>query len=458
MSIIYQGNDAAVIAMDNNDAALITFSRFEDTTSKSQEISKSGTKGGYKIRFWGANNNLPQFREQLVMQNNIVPALLKTKRDITFGLGLFPYKKVFKSDGGKPNIEEVEMPEDPQTFFDDNFIDDVLLDALKNYYVHATDFFEVIMTNDGKKVARLLCKDCKYVRIGEMNSEGKIKHAYISGNWAGRDYSKPGDDDITELPLIRLGIDEVDYDNLPSHFIVMIGDNFFNDGYYNSPDWFSGRTWIEVSNAIPLFHQQNINNGYTFRFHIKIPKGYFYKSPQTDGVEALKKASKDEAEARDTFLKSINDMFAGVPGAGRAVWTQYDVNQALGSNYPDIKIEPINYDMKDKSLLDLFEKSNTANISAQGIHPVLANIETAGKLSSGSEIRNAFIMWLAIKSPIPRRTILKIINFVKKVNKWDKDIHFAFGDTVITTLDDEPSGKKEDSAVMPEAGKTKEEE
>lgn len=454
MSIDRLGDDAAVISMAGQEAALVTFSRYEDTNGKMEPISKAGSKGEYKLRFWGAKNNLPQFREQLVMQNNIIPALLKTKRNITFGTGLFANKKVFKSDGGAPNIEEVQMPADPKLFYKRTNIDDYLLDALKNYFVHANIFTEVIMDNDGMKVTRIRCLDCKYVRLGEMETDGRIKYAYISGNWAGRDYSKPGDDDITRLPLIRLGIDEVEYDKLPPHFIIMTGDTFFNDGYYNSPDWFSGRTWIEVSNAIPLFHQQNINNGYTFRFHIKIPKGYFYKAPLGDATDAIQLAQKDEIAARDAFLKSVNDMFSGVPGAGRAVWTQYDVNNMLGGKYPDIIIEPINYDMKDKSLLELFEKSNTANISGQGVHPVLANIETAGKLSSGSEIRNAFLLWLAINSPIPRKTVLKVIDFIKEVNKWDEEINYSFGDIVITSLDNSPTGVQEDASVIPNSSGT----
>jgi len=449
MSILYQGHEAAVIAMPGKQAALVTFSAWEDTTSRIEPISKSGTKGGYKIRFWGAKNNLPQFREKLVMQNNIVPALLKTKRDMLFGTGLFPFINVFKSDGGAKNIQEVPMPKEPDEFFETIGIDDYLLDQIKNLILHATIYHDVIMSNDRTKISFMKVIDCKYIRVGESNKNGDIKHAYVSGNWVGRDYNADNSDDITELPLIRMGIDKIEKENLPEHFILMTGDNFFNDGSYNSPDWFSGRTWIEVSNIIPLFHQNNINNGYTFRFHIKIPKGYFFKAPISDAVDAINNAQRDEAAARDEFLKSVNDMFAGVPGSGRAVWTQFDVNLAMGSHYPGITIEPINYDMKDKSLLDLFEKSNTANISSQGIHPVLANIETQGKLSSGSEIRNAFIMWLAIKAPIPRRIVLKSINLVKKINGWDPEINFAFGDTEITTLDESPTGKNEGAAVMP---------
>ncbi|MEO7176717.1 MAG: hypothetical protein ABIV51_12450, partial [Saprospiraceae bacterium] len=95
--------------------------------------------------------------------------------------------------------------------------------------------------------------------------------------------------------------------------------------------------------------------------------------------------------------------------------------------------------------LKLYDKSNQANISGQGIHPVLANIETAGKLSSGSEIRNALIMYITIKAPNPRAILLKPFELVKKLDKWDADIFLGFKDVEMTTLDENPKGSQDAS-------------
>lgn len=427
--------------------AIIEFSDIRDVSCNDvAKISYKGNKNGYSIRLWGRDNSLPQFREQVVAENNIVPTLLQTKRDITFGTGLFAYKNLEVSDEGKINIEEVPMPEMAEAFFDAVDIDDYLLEAAKSLFLHSNIFTEAIRSNKGD-ITWIGHQDCKYVRLGEQNRKGKIEKAFISGAWATTPYAKEGvtefDREVFPLPLYDSKLKQ-------PHFILHTGDRFFNDGYYNSPGWWGSLGWIQLANAIPIFHQANIDNGYTIRFHIKVPKDYFYTSPASDSIEALKSAREEEVRKKAEFMEMVNGVLAGKKNAGRALFTQFDLTAALGSQFPGITIEPINVDIKDKALLELFEKSNTANISSQGIHPTLANIETQGRLSSGSEIRNAFIMYLAIKTPIPRRILLKVIDLVKRENGWPQDIFYAFGDTEITTLDESPTGIKEDAAVIPE--------
>ena len=339
------------------------------------------------------------------------------------------------------------MPKAAQEFFDRVDIYEYLMEAAKNLFMHANIFTEFIRKNDGT-VDSIKVKDCKYVRLGEQNDQGRIEKAYISGAWAQMPYNKEGETPIDrEITPVQLYIGREDVKQ--PKFILHTGDNFINDGYYNSPAWFGSMPWIELANAIPIYHQSNIKHGYTIRYHVKVPKGYFYTDPGTDAAEAITRAQSEEKNLRQEFMQQFNDLFAGKNNAGRALFTQFDINVAIGSTYPGITVEPINVDIKDEALLSLFEKSNTANISSQGIHPTLANIETQGRLSSGSEIRNALNMYLAIKTPTPRRILLKAINLVGKINGWDPEIHFGFSDTKITTLDDDPSGTTEDAAVAP---------
>ncbi len=429
--------------------AIVHFSGRDMNYNSCEQISYGGNKDGKKIRFWGKDNSLPNYREQLVGENNIVGTLIQTKRDITVGQGLFAYTKDFVSDSGKVNIIEVPIPPAAKKFFDFIDIDDYLLAAAKELFLHANVFNEFIRSEDNSEIANLLVKDCKYVRLGEQDDKGNLTMAYISGAWATRKYAKnqPTEFDKTVIDLPLYNYNE---DQKQKHFILPTGDNFLNDGYYNSPTWWASKGWIELANAIVLFHQANINNGYTIRFHVKVPRDYFKTHPANDTPEAQLKAVDDERNAQEAFVKDFNDLFSGPSNTGRALFTQYNLEQAVNGKWPGIEIEPINIDLKDKALLDLFEKSNTANISAQGIHPTLANIETQGRLSSGSEIRNAFIMYLAIKTPIPRRILLKAINLVKQINKWPEDVFFGFADTEITTLDQSPTGMKSDVAVVPD--------
>lgn len=92
-----------------------------------------------------------------------------------------------------------------------------------------------------------------------------------------------------------------------------------------------------------------------------------------------------------------------------------------------------------------------ANISAQAIHPTLANIETAGKLSSGTEIRNAFLMYLIIAAPVYRDMLQEVVELVKQENGWPTDIQYAIRDAELTTLAENPAGVQQAKTPIGEA-------
>lgn len=439
------------IVQHGDTGVLVEFISRDYDTNTTDKISYKGNKNGIHIRCWGKKNDLPQWCENLVMQNNIVPTLLQTKRDLIVGSGIYAFKEVFVEDGGKKNIIEVPVPTEAQEFFDRNNINKYHLSAAGEFVKHVNVFTEFIR-DKGQKIHSLQLKECKYVRLGEQNNMGKVVTAYISGDWPTSNSNKKdglteNDRKVTAVPLYS------GEDKKQNKFILHTGDSMYNDGYYNSPAWLGSKEWIELANSIVRFHQSNIRHGYVIRFHIRIPKDYFYTAPTTDAADALQKSQDEAVEKKREFIGKLNDLLSGKDQAGRSIVTEFDFDAALKTEYPGIKIEPINVDLKDEALLTLFEKTNTANISAQGIHPTLANIETQGKLSSGSEIRNAYLMYLAIKTPTPRAILLEAINLVKQINGWPKDIHYAFRDIEITTLDDEKSGMKENTSVAPEAGK-----
>lgn len=393
-----------------------------------------------KIMEWGADNDLPDMRERLVAENNIVPSLLATRRDITLGHGLFAYKERYERDGEsyKRIIDEVKMPKESKEFFEHVDIDKVFRQAANNFLLHAMIFPEYVRKLGGP-VHKLQILQCRHTRAEEMDDSGRINNWYWSGRWGHqRDKSRKG-----LMPVTRIAA--YDPSQNQGKFVMPLGDDLLSiDEYYYTPFWWGSESWIRLANCIPEFHEANLNHGYSIRYHIEIPKGYFAdNTPAAQTDEGRKKALAAENDARQSFLDRLNEFLAGVTKAGRTVVTEYEINKAVGKEFPGIKITPLKIDLQDKALLELFEKSNQANISAQGIHPTLANIETQGKLSSGSEIRNAFLMYVAIKTPLPRKTLLKILDPVKKFNNWDPDIHFGFRDMVLTKLDDDKSGKQE---------------
>lgn len=420
---------------------------------KVDKVSVPGN-GPVEIMKWGSKNDLPQVMEALVTANNIVPALIGTKRNILTGNGLMAYTERYEKgqDGQMKKIrEEVAMPPEAKAWMDgedwengSNFYE--YMEAAAGEFVkHSLIIPEVVRyKRDGQKIKSLEVKECKWMRAARK-VDGRVKQWYWSGHWTQKERNADSARQHKDIKVVPLDIYTGEKAK-QGRFILPVGDYLFNDGYYPIPTWRGSKDWIEMANFIAPFHKANLQNGYNIRWHCEIASDYFfdyeaYNLCATDEEKAA--VLKTAAEKEQAFMDDVNKFLAGIANAGRTVWTKFEFDKALGKEYPGVKIKALEYDMKDESLLKLFERSNTANISSQGIHPTLANIETAGKLSSGTEIRNAFLMWLIINTSTPRKMMLKPLELVKKVNGWPADIHYAIRDYELTALSSNDAGMQE---------------
>ena len=66
-----------------------------------------------------------------------------------------------------------------------------------------------------------------------------------------------------------------------------------------------------------------------------------------------------------------------------------------------------------------------------------------GKLGagSGSDKRESFLILSALTKS-NRETTLEVFDFIKEYNKWDDNLIGGFEDTVLTTLDKNPTGSQ----------------
>ncbi len=393
-----------------------------------------------KIMHWGSRNLLPQEREKLISENNIIPELLGTKRDILVAGGIYCYNERIQEEKGKQTVvrDAIETPAEIQAFFDKIQVNKYLRSSCKNLMVHANTFTEMTCLAGGA-IDMIKAHECRHTRAEEQDENGDIPNYYVCGKW-----QKLSDKDatISQVPTYNPSKE------FQAKFMYHTGDDLLYDDYYFIPRWWGGKDWIILSNRVPVFHIRNLDNGYLIRWHIEIPKDYFRDytaAMQSPGDIETTKVK--ETEARKKFLKKLNEFLAGEDGAGRAVITEYEINRQLGKDFPGIKITALNVDIKDKALLDVFDKSNDANISGQGVPPALASIQTPGKLGSGSETRNSFNVWLATKAPIPRDILLEPLYIVAKKNGWDPKVKFGFRDIELTALDENKAGKQDTTAV-----------
>lgn len=393
------------------------------------------------IKYWGGNNLLPQERELLVSDNNIVGSLIQTKRDITLGVEPMAYMERFEKDSkGKMTriIDEVAMPIEAKDFFEEIDIEDYMMTASADLLFHSNVFTEFICKAGGQ-VTSIQHKPCKFIRAEKQDNKGVINNYYHNGFWH-KIQSK--DAEITQIQAYKKKAE------FQAKFLLHLGDKFLNDSYYNIPTWWGSRTWIELANAIAVFHKSNLKNGFTIRYLIEVDENYFKdNTTRAQTPEEIKESKLRTDKARQEITDTINEVLSGEENAGRAIFAEMRTLKTNGQQLSNVKITPIQADLKDEALIKLFEASNTATISAQAIHPTLAAIETAGKLSSGTEIRNAFLMYLAIKAPLPRRILWKPIDIVAKKNAWNPNIKYSFRDVELTALSENKSGIQQTHVV-----------
>ena len=309
--------------------------------------------------------------------------------------------------------------------------------AATNYVKHANVLADLVRSKMDK-ILYIENIDCKYWRSQEKIM-GKVP-GYFIGEF---DLYNLDETDKFEKDRFkfRAAWDGKVGENRQAAFALHFGDDFFSDGYYFHPAYWGGEEWIELANEIPVFHKHNMKNGYAIRFHIKIPSGYFLdkaRLSQAKTQEDRTDCFNQEKVAKKNFIDFCNKFLAGNQNSGRAIYTDHTFDPIL-KQYAGIEITEVKYDMKDKALLELFDASNDANITSQGFPRALAGIETQGKLSSGSEIRNIHNWYVENKLNLVREDILKPFILMLKINGWyDPKIKWTFEDSILQKLDENP--------------------
>jgi hypothetical protein len=411
----------ALIYMSDRDFRSGRFSDQGDVVT--QETKKSNEDTALKIAKWydSEANLFPQRILDILIRNNISPQILETKAKFVVGNGIQTYIEVI--EGGKKMKEAVSYPE-VQALIDDEDIQEVIQNIAKDVQFFGNGFCELAFNMAGTGIVKLYHHDATTVRAGYELNRGRSKFFRISDDWNKKKSAKD-----TKKIAGFIG-DDGGYSGT---FMMQLKDYTPSHPHYSLPGWFGTLKWIELANHIPVWHLHGIRNGYSIRYMVEISDAYFNGIPQDKIKEAKRKLQDD----LDTYL-------AGSENNGKALHAT--MSDHLFRNGGVIRITPIADNLNDTAFTQLFDQSNMASTSGHALDPTLAGIETAGKLSSGSEKRISFDIFHQLHAPKYRNQILKIFYTVSKINGWDKKypgMKFGFSNIELTTLDENPTGKQE---------------
>ena len=432
--------------------------RYKDSRDNGaiQAVTPEGGQSSFFKRC-GKDNQAPLKLEEAVRGNSLLLSLLDTKAKLILGQRIYMYYERWENDaeGKMKRIEDEEpMPQEIADFFEASeehrYFQTLAAQIVTNGNVLTQFLPTENSTLAGQKIAALRAEKQKFWRKEEMDTEGSVQNAFFKGDaWArqGRTSSHSNSFPVKSVPMWT-GAKTTD---ASKPFLYWTGDPMFCfDDYYYSVVFQGALPWAGIMNIVPLFHDANIANKYVTPLHIRIRKGMFLdKKGYEQAIDPAQKQKylDDEATARKAWLKEVNEVLAGYENAGRTIWSEEEVLSNVQKQFPDVEIVPLDIKMHDDALLSLDDAARKAIISSVQIHPTIANVETAGKLSSGSEMRNAVKMQRIIHAPNPRKNLMEAVKIAVKLNNWHvkyakngRAPKFGFADEDIVVLSENKTG------------------
>jgi len=389
-----------------------------------------------KFARWGSDNNRPQRVIDENMQDGTSAGALRFKIMAHIGAGLYFYRQKFEN--GKifieplPDEEVYRLYPEIEEFDWVNDIENFQQSIVSDFEWHSFFHVQYIPNIAGNKILNVKWQRAKDVRCELRNpNTGEIDNYLLSGEWPQENSSK-----IAKIPSFK----RLDPFKVPNGIHMHRLPSVDKD-YYPTPYWQSNLQWLEVAKKIPQWISANIDNSINIKYHIQIPEKYFqdlYPDSRYDSQEAAMAARKT---AEEEIKTNIDTMLAGATNASKTFYTKFAMDEN-GQILPGWSITELKNELKDAAWLNAYGTAAAAIATAHGVPPSLQGLILSNGLGTGSasDTREQFNFYLQLNTIIPRQTTLEPWNFVKRFNKWPKDLHRGYKNIVLQTLDENKSG------------------
>lgn len=427
--------------------ALVTFKNTSDRLDTSVTAVKVKVEDKVsEIASWGKNNDYPQKVIEAVRLNGSASSGLRFLRKAHYGNGLILYKDNV-NDQGKKQIQLVPVTEnkDINDFFLKSQVRRFSKEIITDLEWWSIAFPEYILSNNFKTINKVTRHRAAWCRFELMNEEnGLIEHVYISEQFGRKSVDLEGDY-VEKVPLIDSywsadQVKEYCKANNIKKFIRPIFYPLLDEAFYPKAEWQSilNSGWLDVANSVPELKKALFNNQMTIKYIIEIDERYFQQIYQKQWKEFK---PEERIDIRQKVIDDINDSLVGNDKAGKTIQSMM-LKDNDGKQYSAVKITALDDKLKDGSYLPEAEAANSEVLFALGVDPSLIGAGIpGGKLGagSGSDKREAFTILSALKKH-DRETTIEIFEFIQQYNNWDPSIKFGFENTILTTLDANPTG------------------
>lgn len=450
MGAVFHGD----IAYLSGSKTLVSFKNTIDVDSSATKIIVDTEHTvNSKIAAWGPNNDYPQKLLKQLRSNGAALSGLRVLTKTHYGSGFVLVEESFDDDGKRiltpksinqyPEIKEFWKKSQMKKFF---------RETIKDEEYWSLAFPEYILSNNYKKINRVKRQQTANARFEVMNEEtGFIENVYFSTKW--KDGVNLDSKYVSDpIPLIdpywsAKEVKEYCKANGIKKFIRPIFYPLVDETYYPIPEWQSINKsgWLEISNSIPEFKKAIFENQINIKYIVEVHEEYFSRRYK-DEWENFKTEKREEL--RKQLVNEIDEHMRGTNKAGGSLMS-VTYEDRTGKSVSGIKITPVDDKYKEGSYLPEASAANSEILFALGVDPSLIGAGIpGGKLGagSGSDKREAFLILTAL-TKTNRESTLEVFEFIQEYNGWDEKLIGGFEDTVLTTLDKNPTGSQKAAQI-----------
>jgi hypothetical protein len=440
MSVLIHGD----IAYASNGAVVSFKNTIDKKDSPTQIIVETIDKTNNVVASWGANNDYPQKLLSELRLNGAGLAGLKVLIKTHYGSGFILAKEVFENEKRKIVPQSISENTQINEFFKKSQMKKFFKETILDLEYWSLAFPEFILSADYKTINKVRRKQTANARFSVMNEEtGAIEKAFFSSKWhLGVSMESKY---VSAVPLVDTywsadQVKEYCKANKIRKFIRPIFYPLVEESYYPKTPWHAVKDngWLAIANSIPTFKKAIFDNQINIKYHIEVNEDYFERKYKDDWHTTT---VEKRTQIRKDFVTEVDEALRSTENAGGSLMSvAYRDN--TGAVVPGLKITAIDDKYKEGSYLPEASAANSEILFAMTVDPSIIGAGIpGGKLGagSGSDKRESFLILSALMKS-NRDTTLEVFDFIKEYNNWPDEFIGGFGDTVLTTLDANPTG------------------
>jgi len=391
--------------------------------------------GEYKIEPNGIDNNFPQNYKLLLDSVYLAHGVKRTLINLLLSGGIGIYSEI-KED--KKIIRDWQLDNEISDWLDSfNFTTDYIAE-LATDMVYIENCYTQFLRNKGARIGQSpKIAALKYLPVEKMRLEfpddfGKRFNVFYS-DWILNNISP---EEIQTFPIFD---NRNPFEN--SNSVMFIKMPTFGSTSYGRPADIGASQLLKVLSLLPNYHKANLTEK-GFKWIVSVSKDYYKTICEKYKWEI---ESKEFKAWKQQFQETI-DNFLIAPDSEKVqtrLMTEFAYDPFTHKVIDSIQITKLEDDTKELSEvgMSLHDTYTIGYVSANAIHPQLANVSLKNHALSGSELREAYEMHIKTATPMMRTLLLHPVNTAIKLNFPNKNLKLGFMDVAFEDYNEKKNTK-----------------